>query len=134
MVNSINPMASVATDVAVAPLVAAKPQSVQDRSRTVKTADVQVTSLGSQPASVSGQEKEIASAVKEVNDHLEQSASKLEIQYDKSSGRNVFKVVDSGTGGVVLQIPSEEVLAMARKLRETAIAQDASGVLVDKEG
>lgn len=132
MVTQINIKGSVATDVALAPLVAAKPQSVQEKSRPAKVAEAPSPDGTVRPVSASG--KELDSAVQEVSAHLSQSGSKLEIQYDKTSGRNVFKIVDSGTGGVVLQIPSEEVLAMARKLRETANAQDASGVLVDKKG
>ncbi|OGQ57703.1 MAG: hypothetical protein A3J24_04700 [Deltaproteobacteria bacterium RIFCSPLOWO2_02_FULL_53_8] len=132
MVTQINPKSSVATDVALGPLVAAKPQSVQEPSRPAKVADTVPSKIEERPDNASG--KDLDTAVKEVREHLMQSGSKLEIQYDKASGRNVFKIVDSGTGGVVLQIPSEEILAMARKLRETANAQDPSGVLVDKEG
>ena len=37
-------------------------------------------------------------------------------------------------GRPFLQVPSEELLAMARKLREFAEEMGASGVLLDKEG
>lgn len=132
MVTQIKAMGSAATDVLLAPLAAAKLSTAQDRSRTGKTVDSQLTMTEGRPVGAS--DESIDSAVKEVSSHLAQSGSKLEIQYDKTSGRNVFKVVDSGTGGVVLQIPSEEVLSMARKLRKTGDAQDTSGVLMDKEG
>lgn len=132
MVTQINPKSSVATDVALGPLVAARPQAVQEISNSVKAADLLLPAAEVQPIITSGED--LDSAVKEVSAHLNQLGSKLEIQYDKTSGRNVFKIIDSGTGGVVLQIPAEEILAMARKLRETANAQDTSGVLMDKEG
>lgn len=132
MVTQINPKGSVATDVALGPLVSARPQSAQEPARQAKTAESVPSSVEEQPVGASG--KNLESAYKEVSSHLSQLGSKLEIQYDKSSGRNVFKIVDAGTGGVVMQIPSEEILAMARKLRESSNAQDPSGVLVDKEG
>lgn len=132
MVNQINPKGSLATDVALAPLVAAKPQSVQEQPRVAKPAEPQPQTGEVRPIGAS--RKDVDAAVKEVSDHLAKTGSELSIQYDKSSGRNVIKIVDSGTGGMVIQIPSEEVLAMARKLREKVNAQDTSGVLMDKEG
>lgn len=131
----INPKGSVATDVALAPLVAARPQPVQEKSRPTQIADVvdpQATQAEGRPVVLSSQE--LDTAVQEVSNHLKQSGSTLEIDYDKTSGRNVFKVVDKTTGGVVFQIPSEEILSAARKLRQSANAQNTSGVLVDKEG
>jgi uncharacterized FlaG/YvyC family protein len=46
----------------------------------------------------------------------------------------VFKVVIPTTGEVLFQVPSEEVLALARNLRAQESVQGASGVLVDTEG
>jgi len=46
----------------------------------------------------------------------------------------VYQVVQQGTGEVVLQIPSEEVLGMSRRLRELEGQGQSSGALVDKEG
>jgi len=73
-------------------------------------------------------------AMGQLNGYLQQTDSKLQFQVDKSTGRTVFKVIDQATGEVVIQVPSEELLAMARNLRALEKAQDASGVLVDKEG
>lgn len=132
MVPQINPIGSPATEVASAPPVVTKPPL---RLEPVRPAVADTTAN----RVVGGRfrentKKELDSAVQKVGDHLKESGSELEIQYDKTSGRNVFKIVDAGTGGVVLQIPSEEVLAMARKLRATPSVRDTSGVLVDKEG
>ncbi len=73
-----------------------------------------------------------AAAVAQVNQHLQRVQTELKIQVDEGSGRTVFQVIQQGTGRVVLQVPSEEVLGMSRRVRE--LEGQASGALVDKEG
>lgn len=75
-----------------------------------------------------------AAAVAQVNQQLQQAQPELKLQVDAGSGRTVYQVVQKGTGEVVLQIPSEEVLGMSRRLRELEGQSQASGALVDKEG
>jgi uncharacterized FlaG/YvyC family protein len=53
---------------------------------------------------------------------------------DAGSGRAVYQVIQQGTGEVVLQIPSEEVLGISRRLREMENNGRSSGALVDREG
>lgn len=134
MVTQINPKASVATDVASGALIAAKSLSTQEKIRPAQATETIDTQTLIREETVVTSTRELDTAVREVGEHLKQSGSTLQIDYDKTSGRNVFKVVDSATGGVVFQIPSEEILAAARKLRQTANAQNTYGVLVDKEG
>jgi flagellar protein FlaG len=69
--------------------------------------------------------------VAQVNQHLEQAQTELKLQVDSGSGRTVFQVVQQGTGEVVLQVPSEEVLGMSRRVREM---EGQTGALVDKKG
>jgi flagellar protein FlaG len=73
-------------------------------------------------------------AAKAFQAFFDQSNAALSFQVDETSGRLYFKVVDANTQEVIRQVPSEEVLAMARKLRELTDLKDASGALVDKEG
>lgn len=76
-------------------------------------------------------------AVKQINNYLQSAPSDLKMEIDKASGRTVFQVISANTGEVLLQVPSVEVLAMARKLTELAKQKGAvgvPGVLVDKEG
>ena len=87
-------------------------------------------SQGGSPAKPVSQE----AAVAQVNQHLQQAQTNLKLQVDQGSGRMVFQVVQQGTGQVVLQVPSEEVLGMSRRLRELEGQTRASGALVDKEG
>jgi hypothetical protein len=71
-------------------------------------------------------------AVAQVNQHLQQSDLKLEV--DPGSNRTVFQIIQKGTGQVLLQFPSEEVLGMSRRIRALAAKEGAPGALVDKEG
>jgi flagellar protein FlaG len=65
-------------------------------------------------------------AAAEANRRLAEKGSELTIEFDDALDRMVFRLVDSQTGEEVRQIPSEEVLAIAR-----ALADDSSaGVLL----
>ncbi len=73
-------------------------------------------------------------AVAQVNQHLQQTQADLKIQVDRGSGRAVFQVVQEGTGQVLFQVPSAEVLGMSRRVRELQAESLNAGVLVDKQG
>jgi uncharacterized FlaG/YvyC family protein len=72
-------------------------------------------------------------AVAQVNQHLQQTQTDLKLQVDTASGRTVFQIIQQGTGEVVLQVPSAEVLGMSRRMRDMEGQPGASGALVDKE-
>ena len=75
-----------------------------------------------------------ATAVAQVNQHLEQAQTDLKLQFDPGSGRTVIQVVQQGTGELVMQIPSEEVLGMSRRLRQAEGQGSLSGALLDQQG
>jgi len=61
-------------------------------------------------------EKEVAEAVSNLNDYIQVIRRELEFRVDKETGRTVVTVLDAETGEKIRQIPSEEVLALARNL------------------
>lgn len=65
-------------------------------------------------------------AVGSLSAHVQNLHRSLQFSIDKGSGETVVRVVDSETKEVIRQIPSEEVLAIAERLRS------ASGVLVSE--
>lgn len=73
-------------------------------------------------------------AAQKVQEFLDLTKSELNFKIDEGSGESFFRVVDPKSGKVILQVPSEEVLKSARRLREAADQASASGVLLDKEG
>ena len=77
---------------------------------------------------------EVDSAAQVFSDFLQQTQPDLVFQVDRATNEPYFKVVDAKTRKVIRQVPSEEVLAMAHKLRELASTLGPSGVLVDQQG
>ncbi len=61
------------------------------------------------------------------NQLAQQSGRELNFSVDQESDQLVIKVMDSGTGKVIRQIPSEEMLRLARELHTQelpALVQD----------
>lgn len=56
--------------------------------------------------------------MQEANYYLQSINRGLEFSVDKDTDRTVVKVVDTKSGEVVRQIPSEEMLELARHMRE----------------
>lgn len=134
MADQVNPVGSLVPAPSLTFTAATQPLTVQEkpRAKPVKPADPAPKGPEGRPTDESN--KAIETAVKEVREFLQDLQSNLVFQVDESTGHTYFKVVDGTTKEVIRQVPSEEILAMARKLREMVNPKDASGVLVDKEG
>jgi flagellar protein FlaG len=61
---------------------------------------------------------DVVSAAKEANSMLQAVNRNLEFKVDDSTSKVVVKIVDSKSGEVVRQIPSEEVLAFIKRMQE----------------
>jgi flagellar protein FlaG len=133
MADQVNPLGNLAVGVAQTQVVAKPSPSPTDKtSKPAKVADSQPQGQGARPTDASAQN--LDEAAKTIKDYLQNSQSDLSFSVDKGSGDMVFKVVNSTTHEVIRQVPTEDVLVMARKLRQLSHAKDASGVLMDKEG
>jgi len=55
-------------------------------------------------------------AARQINDFLQSSNSNIEFSVDGDSNKVIVRVIDSQTRHVIRQIPSEEMLAIARSL------------------
>lgn len=73
-------------------------------------------------------------AVQRVADFIQQAPSDLKFMVDQETGQYFFKILDPVTHETIRQVPSEEVLAMARRLHQLGDSKGATGVLVDAEG
>lgn len=62
-----------------------------------------------------------------MNKAIQQSNSNLEFTIDKDSEKILVKLIDTSTGEVIRQIPSDEVLAIAQ-----SIEQMQQGLLLNK--
>lgn len=82
------------------------------------------------PSSPKVVETEAMSAtVSRLNDHVESLSRDLHFSIDEGSGRTVITVMDTETKEVIRQIPPEEVIALAQRLRE-AVDEASKGLLV----
>jgi flagellar protein FlaG len=131
MSDYLNPMGGLAPSLHVAQSPAT-PKPIAEKAPPAKTSEVQPQRQDGQPVAKAAASAETAAA--QLNSHLQQTATELKFQEDKDTGRTTFKVVNKSTGEVLLQVPSEEVLAMARNLQALDTKMGASGVLVDKQG
>lgn len=134
MADQVNPMGSLAPGLPSQIVAAAAPRPAPEPSRSANSASSKAQGLGRQTTPEPAAEKAPEAAMEQFNAHLEKAGSQLKFQSDQATGRTVFKVVNPNTGEVLLQVPSEEMLAMARNLRAMEKHAGASGVLVDKEG
>ncbi len=132
MADQVIPTGSLAPPLPVTALAVPRPLP-QERDRAPKTAEIRVPK-GTEDRSVDPSAKTTATALEELQAFLKQTRSELSFQVDESSGRTIFKLINPDTREVIRQVPSEEILAMARKLRALATPKGAPGVLVDKEG
>lgn len=67
-------------------------------------------------------EQKLDNAVEQLNQFAQSVQRKLEFSVDEESGKTVIKVIDKESGEMVRSIPSEEVLNMQQRLRETSEA------------
>lgn len=84
----------------------------------VKAVGRQVDTGSTSAEQSAGSEDELQAAMQLVNEHLQASHRSLQFSRDDGSGYVVIKVMDTEKNEVIRQIPSEELLALARHLRE----------------
>ena len=73
-------------------------------------------------------EAELKSAVDAINRAMKQNNANVEFSIDKDTHQTVIKVVETGSGNVIRQFPSEEILAVSRM-----IAEAQRGVLLKQQ-
>ncbi len=76
---------------------------------------------------------ELGNAVEDINQFVNSQGRTLNFSVDEESGKPVVKVIDFQTKEVIRQIPSEEVLTMAKAIKR--LQEDlgsATGLMFDK--
>ena len=142
MADQVNPLGNLAaglspsSPVSIAPVGANRPSPLPDSSSQPIQAQAPDSKGPGAPGASAGKPsvQGLGTAAQDVKDYLQQLPAELQFRVDQGSGEFYFKVVDPTTRKVIRQVPSEELLAMARKLREFVDPKSASGVLMDKEG
>ncbi|WP_432743845.1 flagellar protein FlaG [Methylobacter sp. G7] len=102
-------------------------KEVAANASTAKEQQVGVESskeaLKTQPAALNAEAKEasldsVKSAAATGNSIFQSANRNLEFQVDDSTQKVVVKIIDSKTGDLVRQIPSEDMLAFVRRMQE----------------
>lgn len=60
----------------------------------------------------------VETAVEQMKDFAQVMSRQLQFDVDEDSGRTVVRVLDKDSGDVIRQIPSDEILALARHMKE----------------
>ena len=62
--------------------------------------------------------KELSNAIRKVSGYVQNITRELNFTVDEELGRTVVTVIDENTGDVIRQIPSEDMLELAKNLAE----------------
>jgi flagellar protein FlaG len=62
--------------------------------------------------------KELANAIRNVSGYVQNITRELNFSVDEELGRTVVTVIDESSGDVIRQIPSEDMIELARNLAE----------------
>jgi flagellar protein FlaG len=78
--------------------------------------------------------KALEQTVSQMNTYAQNLQRALQFRVDKDSGETVVRIVDSKTDEVIRQIPNEEALLIANRMRAAASARDSStlGMLIQE--
>ena len=78
--------------------------------------------------------KALEQAVSQMNSYAQNLQRALQFRVDKDSGETVVRIVDPKTDEVIRQIPNEEVLLIANRMRAAASTRDSStpGMLIQE--
>jgi flagellar protein FlaG len=60
--------------------------------------------------------EQVKAAVAKIEKSVASSSASLSFSIDEGSGKAVVKVIDTQTGALIRQIPSEEIMAMAKSI------------------
>ena len=128
MTDQVNPLGSLVPAVAqtlqAAASIPSKPPS--------KPAESKASSQEKRDVVVS--KETLESAAKDVQEYLDQAPTDIKFMVDQDTGTQYFKIINPITKEVILQVPPDEILTMARKLRALGKKHGSSGVRVSREG
>ena len=74
------------------------------------------TNVTGAQTSATDQKRQVEAAVKAVKEFIQPMASNLAFETDDDSGRTVIKITEASSGELIRQIPSEEMLEIAKAL------------------
>lgn len=83
---------------------------------------------------INAEQNQIETALDEVTNFVQTQNRQLDFSFDEQSNRSIIKVTDSDSGEMIRQIPSEDVLKLAQRIKELQTdAGEAIGVLINRQ-
>lgn len=108
------------SNAASAPGLASDSAPVPVAAPQTKTAPVDLPQVAAkaaaEPKSAAPTPAQLQGAVDNINRAMRQSNANVEFSIDQDTKRTVVKVVESGTGQVIRQFPSEDILNIAHAI------------------
>jgi len=77
-------------------------------------------------------QEQLKAAMSQISNYVQNVQRNLNFSIDETSGQTIVKVIDSESEEVIRQIPSEEMLALARRLSELG-GEQVSGLLMQSK-
>lgn len=121
-----NPQAAISSELRAHPQEADATKvgySVNDDEAVADTGNKKVTST-----------EDFALALDEVNHFVQSQNTKLTFSFDDSVNRTIVEVIDSETGELIRQIPSEELIQLSERIRNLLTdVGSTTGIFFNKE-
>lgn len=137
---NLSPAAVVKIDKQAEPRIStgAKDENGVGSTTSVSSNNLQVSSVDSKQDNVKESKKAesnssvdlVKKAVEEGNSFLQAVKRNLQFKVDEATDRLVVKVVDSDSGELVRQIPSDELLALVERMKEQEGQQESQGLMI----
>lgn len=99
------------------------PQQGVAQVTPIRSAQAPSSSQAVRQTTSSVSREEVQAAVAQMKDFAQVMSRQLQFDVDEDSGRTVVRVLDKDSGDVIRQIPSEEVLALASRMKEMMEAE-----------
>lgn len=116
-ITSVSPLPGTAAPAKpAAPQPAAKASSVASTDLSSEDLRTENTSHDTAPPPAQPTREQVNQVMEEMRQALPAVARNLQFSIDEGTGKTVVKVVDSATKQVIRQIPSEELLSIAKSL------------------
>ena len=97
-----------------------------------RTTEAVVTPAPHQTTERQSSPEQLEAAVTELAHAMQSVQRNLNFSIDDTSGQTVVKVIDSSSNEVIRQFPSEEALALARRMKESGNSE-LSGLLLQSK-
>lgn len=99
--------------------VSANGSDTGNLSKTDSGTDVaKLSSADASASTTQSVEQQLEKAVSRINEYVQNVQRTIEFSVDEASGKDVVTILDKHTEEVIRQLPSEEVLAIARNIAD----------------